>query len=392
MRETLAVLGNACRSVVACRARKDQKAKMLSLIRKNVAKSCCSAIGDGANDVAMIKEGQIGVGIIGKEGREAMMASDFAIGKFMFLRSLLLVHGRYNYKRFAIFLYFSVYKNVLCQMVLYFWSLFAGASTQLLLPSIFIDLINPIAMTALPIIAYPMFDTDMSKRRSAAMPELYTAGIARTHFTHRKMFWWVTEALYAAAVIAFAPLVFARASSVDAVYEGGSLPELSMATMWTICISINLRLTLENNSWTYIEAFSLGLMLSLLGVFFVFFNYVPSTEYGGSFSWPLLVGTLPSIMTSFGFGRSRAARLPRARAAPDPGVHPRPLLWLGRGCAHPQGYTRGRQDGAAALASCGRDVGRDGGGCNGCDGGRPQEHADAAAARGARRGRRGRRV
>ena len=114
------------------------------------------------------------------------MASDFAIGQFQFLRSLLLVHGRYNYRRFAVFLYFSVYKNVVCQVrrwptahtpahtrgstrarvrsslvaqaALFIWSMFAAASTELLLPSIFIDMLNPLAMTSLPTIVYPMFD------------------------------------------------------------------------------------------------------------------------------------------------------------------------------------------------------------------------------------------
>ena len=113
--EALALLGNISRSVVACRARKDQKAQMLSLIKRFVPTSCCLAIGDGANDVAMIEQGHIGVGIIGREGREAMAASDYAIGQFRFLRSLLLVHGRYNYRRFSVFLYFSVYKNVVFQ-------------------------------------------------------------------------------------------------------------------------------------------------------------------------------------------------------------------------------------------------------------------------------------
>ena len=59
---------------------------MLNLIKKHVKKSCCLAIGDGANDVAMIKAGQIGVGSIGKEGRQAVNNSDFAIGQFRFLR------------------------------------------------------------------------------------------------------------------------------------------------------------------------------------------------------------------------------------------------------------------------------------------------------------------
>jgi len=78
--DDLTVVGHGARSVVACRARKDQKAQMLELIRYGVPSSCCLAIGDGANDVAMIKAGQIGVGIIGKEGMEAVNNSDFAIG------------------------------------------------------------------------------------------------------------------------------------------------------------------------------------------------------------------------------------------------------------------------------------------------------------------------
>ena len=40
------------------------------------------AIGDGANDVAMIQAAQIGVGIMGKEGRQAVNNSDYAIGQF----------------------------------------------------------------------------------------------------------------------------------------------------------------------------------------------------------------------------------------------------------------------------------------------------------------------
>ena len=70
--QALSAVGNASRSVVACRARKDQKAQMLELIKGQRADSCCLAIGDGANDVAMIKAGNIGVGIIGKEGMQCV--------------------------------------------------------------------------------------------------------------------------------------------------------------------------------------------------------------------------------------------------------------------------------------------------------------------------------
>ena len=115
-------MGNASRSVVACRARKDQKAQMLNLIKEGVPESCCLAIGDGANDVAMIQAGQIGVAILGKEGREAANAADFAIGQFRFLRSLLLVHGRYNFRRLAIFIYFTFYKSVAVMLAQFFYA------------------------------------------------------------------------------------------------------------------------------------------------------------------------------------------------------------------------------------------------------------------------------
>jgi P-type E1-E2 ATPase len=59
------------------------------------------AIGDGANDVPMIKEAHIGIGISGHEGMQAVLASDYAIGQFRFLERLLLVHGRWSYKRIS---------------------------------------------------------------------------------------------------------------------------------------------------------------------------------------------------------------------------------------------------------------------------------------------------
>jgi len=43
-------------------------------------------VGDGGNDVSMIQKAHVGVGIYRAEGREAVNASDFAIGQFRFLR------------------------------------------------------------------------------------------------------------------------------------------------------------------------------------------------------------------------------------------------------------------------------------------------------------------
>ena len=86
-------------SVICCRASPAQKAHLVSVIRKKVKKSVTLAIGDGANDIAMIQEAHVGIGITGKEGLQAARTSDYSIAQFRFLLKLLLVHGRWNYVR-----------------------------------------------------------------------------------------------------------------------------------------------------------------------------------------------------------------------------------------------------------------------------------------------------
>jgi phospholipid-translocating ATPase len=92
----LAILAD---SVICCRASPSQKAMLVKNIRKRVKKSITLAIGDGANDIAMIQEAHVGIGITGKEGLQAARTSDYSIAQFRFLVKLLLVHGRWNYVR-----------------------------------------------------------------------------------------------------------------------------------------------------------------------------------------------------------------------------------------------------------------------------------------------------
>ena len=41
-----------------------------------------AAVGDGGNDVSMIQAASVGIGIVGKEGMQASLASDFSMTKF----------------------------------------------------------------------------------------------------------------------------------------------------------------------------------------------------------------------------------------------------------------------------------------------------------------------
>ena len=116
-------IGRQCRSVIACRLTPMQKRELVNLTKEDNSvspKPTTLSIGDGANDVSMILEANVGVGIFGKEGRQAANNADFAIGEFKFLRRLLLVHGRWNYVRQSNVFLYSMHKNMVITMTL-FW-------------------------------------------------------------------------------------------------------------------------------------------------------------------------------------------------------------------------------------------------------------------------------
>ena len=93
----------------------------MKLVRENL-KAMSLAIGDGANDVSMLQMADVGVGIVGKEGMQAVMASDFVLGRFKFLKRLLLLHGHWCYDRLSRMIVYFFYKNAVsfCQIPISF--------------------------------------------------------------------------------------------------------------------------------------------------------------------------------------------------------------------------------------------------------------------------------
>lgn len=120
-RAMLLRIGAGSRSVIACRLTPTQKRELVKLVKVDTVPAATTlSIGDGANDVSMILEANVGVGIFGKEGRQAANNADFAIGEFKFLRRLLLVHGRWNYVRQAKVFLYCMHKNMVLTLTL-FW-------------------------------------------------------------------------------------------------------------------------------------------------------------------------------------------------------------------------------------------------------------------------------
>lgn len=103
-------------SVICCRCSPTQKAQVVKLAKRYTNKRL-SCIGDGGNDVAMIQEADVGIGIVGKEGLQASLASDFSILTFSHLNHLLLWHGRISYKNTAKISKFIIHRGLIISFI-----------------------------------------------------------------------------------------------------------------------------------------------------------------------------------------------------------------------------------------------------------------------------------
>lgn len=103
-------------AVICCRCSPTQKCVVTNLVRKYTGKRVCT-IGDGGNDVSMIQAADIGIGIVGKEGKQASLAADFSVTQFSFISRLLLWHGRNSYKRSAKLGQFIIHRGLIISIM-----------------------------------------------------------------------------------------------------------------------------------------------------------------------------------------------------------------------------------------------------------------------------------
>ncbi|KAK4410372.1 putative phospholipid-transporting ATPase 9 [Sesamum angolense] len=194
-------LAIGCASVICCRSSPKQKALVTRLVKEGTKKTTL-AIGDGANDVGMLQEADIGIGISGVEGMQAVMSSDIAIAQFRFLERLLLVHGHWCYRRIATMICYFFYKNVTFGFTVFFYEAYASFSGQPAYNDWFLSLYN-VFFTSLPVIALGVFDQDVSARYCLKFPLLYQEGIQNVLFSWRRIIGWMLNGVCGAIIIFF---------------------------------------------------------------------------------------------------------------------------------------------------------------------------------------------
>lgn len=189
-------------SVICCRASPKQKAFLVRSIRKRVKKSVTLAIGDGANDIAMIQEAHVGIGVAGKEGMQAARISDYSIAQFRFLLKLLLVHGRWNYIRVCRYTLGTFWKETLFYLTQALYQKWNGYTGTSMYESTSLSMFNTL-FTSLPVIFMGVFEKDLAASTLLAVPELYNKGQRHLGFNIRLYLGWAFMAVCDAMIIYF---------------------------------------------------------------------------------------------------------------------------------------------------------------------------------------------
>ncbi|PWW77289.1 phospholipid-translocating P-type ATPase [Tuber magnatum] len=244
-------------AVIACRCTPTQKADVARLIRAFTKKRIC-CIGDGGNDVSMIQAADVGVGIVGKEGRQASLAADFSIEQFCHLTKLLVWHGRNSYKRSAKLAQFVMHRGLVisvCQTV------FSVASR-----------FEPIALyqgwllvgyaslyTMAPVFSL-VLDRDVDEHLANLYPELYKELTEGRSLSYRTFFVWVIVSTYQGVII----------QGLSQIFVGLDHFRRMVSVSFTVLVLNELiMVALEITTW------HMWMIFAELGTALVFFASIP---------------------------------------------------------------------------------------------------------------------
>ncbi|THC96486.1 hypothetical protein EYZ11_004030 [Aspergillus tanneri] len=267
---TLAIMVD---SVICCRASPKQKAFLVKSIRQQVKDSVTLAIGDGANDIAMIQEAHVGIGITGKEGLQAARISDYSIAQFRFLLKLLLVHGRWNYIRACKYTLGTFWKEMLFYLTQALYQRWNGYTGTSLYEQWSLSMFNTL-FTSLAVIFLGIFTKDLSASTLLAVPELYTKGQQHGGFNIRLYLGWTFMATCEAMAVYF--IMFGLFGNVLFTHTGSDIFSAGMLTYSACVIIINAKLqALEVHNKTYL---SLVVIVISVGGWFCW-NLILSRQY-----------------------------------------------------------------------------------------------------------------
>lgn len=237
----------ASKTVVACRLSPIQKSELVKMMKSHDKRNLTASIGDGGNDISMIQEAHLGLGIIGHEGTAASKSADFAFTQFKCLERALLVHGHWFYKRLSFLVQYSFYKNVACFTCQNFMAIHSNFSGISLYESLFLVLFNTIYAFP-PAVIFAVLERNYPEKTLEALPQLYKVNRHNSSMRYRELIKWTGLGFWHAFVSFYGwfmiwPSYFAF---------GDDLICFGQVISCTNVFLLNVKILLEARSWNWI--------------------------------------------------------------------------------------------------------------------------------------------
>ncbi|KAF8630454.1 hypothetical protein AX17_005431 [Amanita inopinata Kibby_2008] len=307
-KDILLRLAMKCEGVICCRVSPLQKALIVKLVKDGLGVMTL-AIGDGANDVSMIQAADVGVGISGEEGLQAVNSSDYAIAQFRFLKRLLLVHGHWSYARNGTMILNFFYKNIMAVGVLWWFQIYNGWSGSFAFNYIYILFWNSL-WTILPVIGIGLFDRIIDADILMELPELYRYGRERYWFSIRYFCIYIFDGIVQTAIIFFL-ILYTYKSSPTARRDGWDIftDEFSTPMVFSAVLAADIFAGITATAWTIWLFLCIMFGVVILWCFTAIYSIIPpsyasTTLYGiddfifrSAYFWLVLPVTLILALT-----------------------------------------------------------------------------------------------
>jgi len=309
MQKEFILTAQDCSAVLCCRVSPAQKGSLTKLVR-TILNKVTVGIGDGANDVGMILEAHVGIGVQGVEGSQAVNSADFAICQFQHLANIILVHGRWTYYRLSKAICYFFYKNIVNVFTVVWYAMVTGFSGTLQYDDMILCMYN-LFFTSFPVIIFALLEQDVDYDSSIDAPQIYRPGQLSQLLNFHVFFLWVLEAIYAATVI-FAVPYNAMGTTSEGIVDNLQMVGL---TMYTINVwAVTLRLALETQFWTYLHVIFYGGSVALWYLFLLiefasptgvgvtngYMYWASYNLWGTSYHWlSLILGIWLSVLPAF---------------------------------------------------------------------------------------------
>ncbi|XP_044897231.1 probable phospholipid-transporting ATPase IIB isoform X13 [Felis catus] len=281
----LAELACQCPAVVCCRCSPTQKARIAKLLQHHTGKRTC-AVGDGGNDVSMIQAADCGIGIEGKEGRQASLAADFSVTQFRHIGRLLMVHGRSSYKRSAALGQFVMHRGlIISTMQAVFSSVFYFASVPLYQGFLMVGYAT--IYTMFPVFSL-VLDQDVKPETAMLYPELYKDLTKGRSLSFKTFLVWVLISIYQGGILMYGALLLFESEFVHVLAI--SFTALILTELLMVALTIR--------TWHWLmavaEVLSLGCYVASLAFLNEYFDVAFITTV--TFVWKVSAITMVSCL------------------------------------------------------------------------------------------------